>query len=429
MLEKVTQVFIFFTICFTAIAQVNDRCFERHSNSQGICKLITDCPAAVELAKIGVETTLCGFYQLTEPIVCCVEIGLQAQPNVDGTDFIFPSEANSENLSKQNNSSNVVPNDNLFSNEADLVFPDNLSIDGESFNADNSENLRISDQKCEEYTRPVTSVVQVIPLVTNTKPINITVPKCEYNGVPLIVGGKPASPGEFPFMAAIGFNTTEEPWRCGGTLISDRYVLTAGHCTFTRDAGSPAIIRLGGLDLSNDNDGSEHQTYLVSRVTTHPEYRYPLKYNDIALLRTHKRVRFTAFVRPACLYTKSHIEFQAGIATGWGRTDFAGENSDKLMKVTLNIYNNQQCYRTYQNNKDLPSGITSNMICAGELKGGRDTCQGDSGGPLIVTRPGNQCSFYVVGVTSFGKSCGQRNTPAIYTRVSEYVTWIEQTIW
>lgn len=55
--------------------------------------------------------------------------------------------------------------------------------------------------------------------------------------------------------------------------------------------------------------------------------------------------------------------------------------------------------------------------------------QGDSGGPLIVTKRGNQCKFYVIGITSFGKSCGQANTAAIYSKVSVFVPWIEENIW
>ena len=206
-------------------------------------------------------------------------------------------------------------------------------------------------------------------------------------------------------------------------------------------------MRLGELDLSREDEGTEYADYSVKNIIVHHNYTYPRKYYDIALIQLAPRVKFTKFIRPACLYTKSQVELPQAVATGWGKTDYAAaEISDKLMKVSLNIYSNSRCSQTYQVNKHLPQGIKSNMICAGELKGGMDTCQvrlvfvsrlllkivitqGDSGGPLLITKKGNQCEFYVIGITSFGKSCGQANTPAIYTRVSSFVSWIERIVW
>lgn len=57
------------------------------------------------------------------------------------------------------------------------------------------------------------------------------------------------------------------------------------------------------------------------------------------------------------------------------------------------------------------------------------TLQGDSGGPIQIASKKNQCIFYVVGVTSFGKYCASKNTPGVYTRVSTYISWIESIVW
>ncbi|XP_018562107.1 transmembrane protease serine 4-like [Anoplophora glabripennis] len=73
------------------------------------------------------------------------------------------------------------------------------------------------------------------------------------------------------------------------------------------------------------------------------------------------------------------------------------------------------------------------MICAGSSIESRDTCKGDSGGPLQVYHDKSQgirCMYDIVGVTSFGKSCGlAKNLPGVYTRVSAYIKWIEDTVW
>lgn len=69
--------------------------------------------------------------------------------------------------------------------------------------------------------------------------------------------------------------------------------------------------------------------------------------------------------------------------------------------------------------------ITDNMLCAGVEKGGLDACQGDSGGPLLV-KNADLNTFHLAGVVSWGEGCAREGYPGIYTRVSQYVQWIEE---
>ena len=68
--------------------------------------------------------------------------------------------------------------------------------------------------------------------------------------------------------------------------------------------------------------------------------------------------------------------------------------------------------------------LDSTHICAGGNKG-EDSCHGDSGGGLFSEVDGK---WEVVGIVSFGAhKCGD-GTPGVYTRVSQYLPWIEQTM-
>ncbi|CAH0396140.1 unnamed protein product [Bemisia tabaci] len=117
-----------------------------------------------------------------------------------------------------------------------------------------------------------------------------------------------------------------------------------------------------------------------------------------------------------------------------GGTLISGKRSDVLQKVKLEVINNTLCDQLYDKerrepNRALERGIIETMLCAGKLDGGADTCQGDSGGPFGLPSPDNVCQHILVGVTSFGKFCGQENSPGVYTRVSSYLPWIENIVW
>lgn len=86
-------------------------------------------------------------------------------------------------------------------------------------------------------------------------------------------------------------------------------------------SGGIQSILLGELDFSTESDDATPQTYGVSRVIVHPQYRSESTYNDIMLVELDRKVEFSLYIRPLCLQTKKTIPGTKGIASGWGRLE------------------------------------------------------------------------------------------------------------
>lgn len=183
-------------------------------------------------------------------------------------------------------------------------------------------------------------------------------------------------------------------------------------------------------DINLDGSYGTAENFQVIRRIRHPQFQPPLVYNDIALLEINKEVKFSKNIKPACLYPNSSLDALAEItATGWGLTEFSGTQANILQTVGLDLFSPKECNNSYKSaGRRIPNGVLDeSQICAGGRDKELDTCQGDSGGPLQWK--GDWKDLHrIVGVTSLGKGCGIINVPAIYTRVSFYIPWIESVV-
>ncbi|XP_012287571.1 serine protease snake isoform X2 [Orussus abietinus] len=375
-----------------------DDCSHLLDNASGRCSTIDECQEVKNMLLAGRRPdAICGFSGYS-PIVCC------------------PT------------SRSTVP---VITNPSTSQSP---FIDESGESNEERDYGRVARQKCAEYAKSV--YAQILPpiLSAGRKPVNVSL--CAIKSKKLIVGGTKSEPKEFPHMAAVGYETDSGiRWQCGGTLVSENFVLTAAHCTFSINWGSAKWVRVGDLNLARDNDNAKPQERQIVERIRHPEYKKPSLYHDIALLRLDRPVKFDAYVRPACLrtlpeYSGDDVVTKAA-ATGWGGVDWADEEgSQDLLKVTLPMVSAQNCNQSFTRGPPdarIRNGIMGDwQLCAGEL--GRDTCQGDSGGPLQVFNNEQECMYDVIGVTSLGAFCGSV-VPGIYSRVYHYVPWLESVIW
>lgn len=251
-----------------------------------------------------------------------------------------------------------------------------------------------------------------------------------------ILGGVPTSLGEFPHMAALGFPSQEFgrfefDFNCGGSVISENYILTAAHCVTDRNL--PTVVKTGKITLLTNDDGVPGVTSTIAEIITHPDYRPSRRYDDIALIRVSSPIPFDDNIRPACLRSNiSDIEPNVQlIVTGWGRTSIEkAERSNALLKTNLTGVPLESCNASLlgynANDRSLRNGVNLGQICAYDPDARQDSCEGDSGGPLQIYSPNGMST--IVGVTSFGISCGSA-LPSVYARVAFYLDWIESIVW
>lgn len=250
-------------------------------------------------------------------------------------------------------------------------------------------------------------------------------PACGYRNVTgtRIVGGTESERAEWPWMAALGYETDGEiEFQCGGALITDRHVLTAAHCIFGKDNLNWA--RIGDHDLANETDVDTAKNYRVVERRLHEQYNTRTFANDIAILVLEEPVEFNFARHTVCLpfnenMKKLDLDDKKPFIAGWGAVRYRGAASAKLLHAQVRVVPQKRCTRRYKKFKQIT--ITKNVLCA--RSPGRDACQGDSGGPMMFPAPDGDY-WYTIGVVSFGYKCADPRVPGVYTRVTEYLDWI-----
>ncbi|KAF5903223.1 transmembrane protease serine 9-like, partial [Clarias magur] len=325
-----------------------------------------------------------------------------------------------------------------------------------------------------------------LPTVPPTTATRVVCGSAKLNTISGGTGNSLASAGTWPWMASLQLNGTHV---CGGTLITQQFVMSSADCFSSSNKPSDWTVKLGRLNQIGSNlnevtvavanitfSTSASNNIAVLKLSAPPtlsDFIEPIcvnlgttNYNigtqcwaagwgsgggaqqtlqqfntstvdcgnaspsssicieAIPLEQLSSTVSFSNYITPICLAATGST-FNNGTLiwiTGWGNTGngVSLPSPGKLQEVQVPIIGNRMCNCLYG-----VGTIDNDMLCAGLLRGGKDSCQGDSGGPLVI-KQGSQ--WIQAGIVSFGYQCALPDYPGVYTRLSQYQNWISQTI-
>ncbi|XP_026488478.2 serine protease easter-like [Vanessa tameamea] len=251
-----------------------------------------------------------------------------------------------------------------------------------------------------------------------------------------IAGGKATELDQFPWTVFLkvtySFGDKRASFNCGGSLISSKYVLTAGHCV-NENGGVLVDIELTFAEYDRSQFPRDCKPGLgemncidnilmhAKNIIIHPQYDDESLLNDIALIELDGHAPYTQYIRPICIPNinvddPEFSDLPLAVA-GWGHN---GRYLINIKQSTvLHLVPHDECDQSYPN-------LLNTQLCA-VGRTGEDTCKGDSGGPLMLLYKNN---YYVVGVVSGKRAdspCGT-SLPTLFTNVFHFVPWIKSII-
>lgn len=228
--------------------------------------------------------------------------------------------------------------------------------------------------------------------------------------------GFSCSTDDYPFMVTV-IGKLNSIFRriCGGTILNERWILTAAHCIEDRSISYAVVPSL--------STGAT-KIFEIEKLVSHKNYVVAFDSDDIALLKTNRpivkseHVDYVKLPEPRFRRMDTKGPCDQGLIMGWGKTESGLPSFDSLQCAFIPILSQNQCKKLYKMYHRIY--VKSSQMCTLSTEG-IDACQGDSGGPLL-------CNTIQVGIISWGIDCGEPRNPGVYTRIDLYLDFIQDTI-
>ncbi|CAG9812281.1 unnamed protein product [Chironomus riparius] len=288
----------------------------------------------------------------------------------------------------------------------------------------------ISSIKTTRKLRITTATTQKSTTASSTleEPIIINCGKT-ITGVQTVVGGTQTPRGAYPWNVALlhNKNTTQLKYKyfCGGTLISNKTVVTAAHCLKGKFGShefeaSDIIVALGVHDLKKSFE-SGRTNIAVKYVYAHPDWNSNIASfeADIAVLELEHEIQFTNFIQPICLAHSGLNSVATGFVAGFGKSE-AGHVENIARTVTVPIHDSKVCAES----KDHESILGARSICGGSADG-IGVCEGDSGSGLIIQKDGIHFIRGIVSASLYAPLYGCNvQAYSVFTDITKFRSWV-----
>jgi trypsin len=256
-----------------------------------------------------------------------------------------------------------------------------------------------------------------------------TAPSVTTSAGERIVGGVPASEGEYPYFTALQFVGNGSPFQrqfCGASLIAPQIVMTAAHCVVGTSA-EEIEVTVGRTNLDNESTG---EVIAVDAIEIHPQYSSVENGYDVALLGLTEASSAPTLELAGPDDVGLVEPGDRSTVIGHGTTSAGGQGSARLLEVAVPIQDDQYMAEQYDANGAPYDAAT--MVGAGPARGGRDSCQGDSGGPLMVFDSNGPKQIGIVswGGTNSNPGCAIPDLPGVYSEVyqGELRQWVQDRL-
>ncbi|KAG8041997.1 hypothetical protein G9C98_007305, partial [Cotesia typhae] len=227
-----------------------------------------------------------------------------------------------------------------------------------------------------------------------------------------IINGSDVQAGEIPYQVSLQYVFIANFHFCGGSVLNEKYVITAAHCVESKSAEQIKVI------AATTNLKKPNSTHFVAEITVHEKYNSSDSWkNDIALIKIKGRFEISAVLKfvPLPIPNQDIPAESVAVISGWGTLQEGGKTPVVLQKTEVFIASQSYCKQVHT---DAGSNIHETHICAYDPVHETGPCNGDSGGPLMVDNK-------LVGLASWVRGCASTMYPTVYTRVPSFLDWIE----